>query len=116
MTSQNDPHIYSHYSLLHNSYLCHYEVPHRHTGLSQDSHRWLHLVDKTRHIYNVLENGLYFFLSRPRRFGKSLLLSTMNELYCGAKELFEGLWIYDQWDWEANQRSCDLVEVCHFSV
>ncbi|MEZ4988147.1 MAG: AAA family ATPase [Saprospiraceae bacterium] len=61
-------------------------------------------VDKTRHIYNVLENGVYFFLSRPRRFGKSLLLATMNELYCGAKELFEGLWIYDQWDWEANQR------------
>ncbi|MEZ4983510.1 MAG: AAA family ATPase [Saprospiraceae bacterium] len=52
----------------------------------------------------MLDSGKYFFLSRPRRFGKSLLLATMNELYCGAKELFEGLWIYDQWDWEANQR------------
>ncbi|MEZ4988293.1 MAG: AAA family ATPase [Saprospiraceae bacterium] len=61
-------------------------------------------VDKTPHIHRVLESGKYFFLSRPRRFGKSLLLSTMNEMYCGAKELFEGLWIYDQWDWEANQR------------
>ncbi|MEZ4983511.1 MAG: AAA family ATPase [Saprospiraceae bacterium] len=61
-------------------------------------------VDKTPHIHRVLDSGKYFFLSRPRRFGKSLLLSTMNELYCGAKELFEGLWIYDQWDWEANQR------------
>ncbi|HMQ49639.1 MAG TPA: AAA family ATPase [Saprospiraceae bacterium] len=61
-------------------------------------------VDKTLHIHRVLDNGKYFFLSRPRRFGKSLMLSTMNELYCGAKELFEGLWIYDQWDWEANKR------------
>ncbi|MEZ4986524.1 MAG: AAA family ATPase [Saprospiraceae bacterium] len=61
-------------------------------------------VDKTPHIHRVLDSGKYFFLSRPRRFGKSLLLSTMNELYCGAKELFEGLWIYDQWNWEANIR------------
>ena len=57
-------------------------------------------VDKTEQIFRVLENGQYFFLSRPRRFGKSLLLSTIKELYQGQKALFEGLWVEDQWDWE----------------
>jgi hypothetical protein len=61
-------------------------------------------VDKTRQIHEMLESGVYFFLSRPRRFGKSLLLSTMNELYSGSRDLFEGLWIHDKWDWEAQQR------------
>jgi hypothetical protein len=40
-----------------------------------------------------------YFLSRPRRFGKSLLISTLKELFKGNKELFEGLYIYDKWDW-----------------
>lgn len=61
-------------------------------------------VDKTQHIHHFLERGKYFFLSRPRRFGKSLLLSTMNELYSGRRDLFEGLWIHDQWDWEGQKR------------
>ena len=61
-------------------------------------------VDKTQHIFNLLQGGNYFFLSRPRRFGKSLLLSTMNELYSGSRDLFDGLWIQDQWDWEQMQR------------
>jgi len=56
-------------------------------------------VDKTEQIFRLLEAGKYFFLSRPRRFGKSLLLSTLNELYCGSRELFEGLWIENQWNW-----------------
>uniref|UniRef100_A0A7C4VXC8 AAA family ATPase n=1 Tax=Fervidobacterium pennivorans TaxID=93466 RepID=A0A7C4VXC8_FERPE len=41
-----------------------------------------------------------YFLSRPRRFGKSLLLSTLSFLFKGEKELFEGTWIYDKWDWQ----------------
>ncbi|MFZ4633809.1 MAG: AAA family ATPase [Saprospiraceae bacterium] len=57
-------------------------------------------IDKTEQIFRVLQNGQYFFLSRPRRFGKSLLLSTLKELYSGQKALFEGLWIEDQWDWD----------------
>ncbi len=61
-------------------------------------------VDKTQHIYNILKQGNYFFLSRPRRFGKSLLLSTLNELYSGSRELFEGLWVEGHWDWEASRR------------
>jgi len=43
-------------------------------------------VDKTRHIYDLVSQGKYFFLSRPRRFGKSLLLSTLYELYSGQEE------------------------------
>ncbi|MCI5224003.1 MAG: AAA family ATPase, partial [Candidatus Electrothrix sp. AR4] len=56
-------------------------------------------VDKTELIYKLIDDGKYYFLSRPRRFGKSLLVSTMNELFSGNKEPFENCWIYDQWDW-----------------
>jgi hypothetical protein len=56
-------------------------------------------VDKTKAIHQVLGLGKYFFLSRPRRFGKSLLLSTIKEIYSGHRALFAGLWIEDQWDW-----------------
>ena len=58
-------------------------------------------VDKTRHLWNLTKGGSrYYFLSRPRRFGKSLLISTLKELFEGYKELFQGLYIYDCWDWE----------------
>ena len=51
-------------------------------------------IDKTQWIYQLVKNskGTYF-LSRPRRFGKSLLLSTLEEIFLGNKELFKGLWI-----------------------
>ena len=48
-------------------------------------------VDKTRHIYELAHKGKPYFLSRPRRFGKSLLLSTMRAYFEGKRELFEGL-------------------------
>ena len=48
-------------------------------------------VDKTRLIYQLVKTGRYYFLSRPRRFGKSLLISTLEAYYQGKKELFEGL-------------------------
>ncbi len=48
-------------------------------------------VDKTASIYKLASSGCYYFLSRPRRFGKSLLLSTMKSYFTGKKELFEGL-------------------------
>ncbi len=57
-------------------------------------------VDKTRYIYDLVNNGIYIFLSRPRRFGKSLLLSTIEYLYESQKELFKGLYIEDKWDWD----------------
>ena len=52
-------------------------------------------VDKTQYIYNLICGAKYYFLSRPRRFGKSLLLDTINEVFGGDRELFKGLWIYD---------------------
>ncbi len=55
-------------------------------------------VDKTEHIYNLMQ-GKYYFLSRPRRFGKSLLISAMKEIFSGNKELFKDLWIYDKYEW-----------------
>ena len=56
-------------------------------------------VDKTEYIYRLATEGFYYFLSRPRRFGKSLLVSTLKELFLGSRDLFEGLWIEDKWDW-----------------
>ncbi|MEA2084834.1 MAG: AAA family ATPase [Thermodesulfobacteriota bacterium] len=51
-------------------------------------------VDKTEHIHRLIVQGSVYFLSRPRRFGKSLLISILNEIFEGNKELFKGLWIY----------------------
>ncbi len=48
-------------------------------------------VDKTAMVYELAKQGKYYFLSRPRRFGKSLLISTMGAYFKGQKELFEGL-------------------------
>lgn len=52
-------------------------------------------VDKTNFVYKLADEGKYYFLSRPRRFGKSLFLSTLEAYFQGKKELFEGLTIYD---------------------
>jgi hypothetical protein len=57
-------------------------------------------VDKTEHIYKLINSGKYYFLSRPRRFGKSLLISTLEYLFKGEKELFKGLYIQDKFNWE----------------
>ena len=48
-------------------------------------------IDKTDLVYDLANNGIYYFLSRPRRFGKSLLISTLEAYFSGRKELFEGL-------------------------
>ena len=57
-------------------------------------------VDKTEIIHKLISSGRYYFLSRPRRFGKSLLVNTMEELFLGNKKLFENTWVYDKWDFE----------------
>lgn len=59
-------------------------------------------IDKTEYIYKLVSKGKYYFLSRPRRFGKSLLLSTMEAFFLGKRELFKGLAIdrYDDIAWE----------------
>lgn len=56
-------------------------------------------IDKTELIYPLLTGAKTYFLSRPRRFGKSLLISTLRYLFEGRKDLFEGLWIENKWDW-----------------
>ena len=57
-------------------------------------------VDKTALVYNLVQTGSIYFLSRPRRFGKSLLVSTLACYFQGRKELFDGLAIADlEKDW-----------------
>ncbi len=56
-------------------------------------------VDKTLLIWQMINEGRYYFLSRPRRFGKSLLVSTLKELFEGNEPLFRGLDIHPHWDW-----------------
>ncbi|MBE0434789.1 MAG: ATP-binding protein, partial [Methylomicrobium sp.] len=56
-------------------------------------------VDKTRYILQLIDEGTHYFLSRPRRFGKSLLLDTIGELFSGNEMLFQGLYCHDRWDW-----------------
>ncbi|MYF49617.1 MAG: AAA family ATPase, partial [Gammaproteobacteria bacterium] len=56
-------------------------------------------VDKTPHIERLVDDGKHFFLSRPRRFGKSLFLDTLKALFEGGEELFDGLAIHERWDW-----------------
>ena len=57
-------------------------------------------IDKTEIAFNLIQSGKYYFLSRPRRFGKSLFLDTLKCLFEGKKELFKELYIYDQWAWD----------------
>ena len=52
-------------------------------------------VDKTQFIYNLINGACYNFLSRPRSFGKSLLIDTLTEVFGGDRALFTGLWIYE---------------------
>ncbi|MYC15273.1 MAG: ATP-binding protein [Gemmatimonadetes bacterium] len=56
-------------------------------------------VDKTPYIRRMIDEGKHYFLSRPRRFGKSLFLDTLKELFEGNEPLFDGLHIHDHWDW-----------------
>lgn len=66
------------------------------------SERFLY-IDKTESIRNLVNQGSYYFLSRPRRFGKSLLLSTLQAYFEGKRELFKGLAIdTDEMGWEAH--------------
>jgi len=68
-------------------------------------------VDKTEYIYRMTHtDGTYFFLSRPRRFGKSLLVSTLRSYFEGKKELFEGLAISKM------EKEWKEYPVLHFSM
>ncbi len=65
-------------------------------------------IDKTQRVARLASAGKYYFLSRPRRFGKSLLVDTLKQAFLGRKELFAGLYLEENWDW--NQR----YPVLHF--
>ena len=78
-------------------------------------------IDKTKEALELIESYNYTFLSRPRRFGKSLFLDTLHNIFEGKKELFEGLYIYDKWDfettypvikisWDGNLQTTDNLE------
>ena len=56
-------------------------------------------VDKTAYMRRLIDEGARYFLSRPRRFGKSLFLDTLKELFEGNEPLFAGLDVHDGWDW-----------------
>ncbi|MCH8541633.1 MAG: AAA family ATPase, partial [Opitutales bacterium] len=59
-------------------------------------------VDKTEFALQLIEDGGYYFLSRPRRFGKSLFLDTLKELFEGNQSLFTGLYAENRWDWSVH--------------
>ncbi|MCX7088262.1 MAG: ATP-binding protein [Methylococcales bacterium] len=65
-------------------------------------------VDKTPLALRLINQGKYYFLSRPRRFGKSLLLDTLAELFEGNKPLFQGLYADEHWDW---QRKSPVIRI-----
>ncbi len=83
-------------------------------------------VDKTRWIHQLVTEGIYYFMARPRRFGKSLLVSTLRCLFQGRRELFDGLWIAEpgRWDWQPhpvvvldfNQIAHDTPENLHLGL
>ncbi|MCP4486360.1 MAG: AAA family ATPase [Gammaproteobacteria bacterium] len=54
-------------------------------------------INKTQYLYELIRypKGIYYFLARPRRFGESLLISTLDEIFNGNKEMFQGLWLHD---------------------
>ncbi|MBR1681816.1 MAG: ATP-binding protein [Bacteroidaceae bacterium] len=79
-------------------------------------------VDKTALMWKMVDEGKYYFLSRPRRFGKSLLLSTMEAFFSGERELFRGLYVDGvEWDWKTypimhldlNTEKYDTPEALH---
>ena len=67
--------------------------------IREDNHYY---IDKTPMAYQLVTEGSHYFLSRPRRFGKSLFLDTLAELWTGNEVLFQGLWIHDKWDWSVS--------------
>ncbi len=72
----------------------------------------LYYVDKTHFACQLFRQGKHYFLSRPRRFGKSLFVSTLKELFEGHRELFRGLAADDQWDWSV-RRPVLLLNLAH---
>ena len=60
-------------------------------------------VDKTGYAHRMITEGKCYFLSRPRRFGKSLFVSMLEDLFEGTEELFKGLFVHGRWDWSVRR-------------
>jgi len=75
------------------------ETADRHPNLPRDHQGRLRLRRQDDHAWALASSGKYYFLSRPRRFGKSLFLDTLKELHEGSEALFRGLYIHERWDW-----------------
>ncbi len=85
-------------------------------------------IDKTAQVFRLIDEGKYYFLSRPRRFGKSLLLSTLEAVFQRKKELFKGLYIEDKWNWDmtypvihlsfntVNYKTAGLEKALHYAL
>ena len=65
--------------------------------------RGCYYVDKTPYLAKLVAEGKHYFLSRPRRFGKSLLVDTVKELFEGSEALFQGTAIHGEWDWSVRR-------------
>ncbi len=65
-------------------------------------------MEKTPLIAKLVNHGEYYFLSRLRRFGKSLLIDTIAEAFQGRKELFQGLYLENNWDW-SKMKVCGVL-------
>lgn len=78
------------------------QISNRPAGFQGASHGGAYYVDKTQYIKKIVDSrSQYYFLARPRRFGKSLFLSTLRYFFEGERELYKGLYIDSTyWDWK----------------
>ena len=67
-------------------------------------------IDKTKKILQMIQNGKYYFLSRPRRFGKSLTISTLETMFKGKAELFKGLYA-EEWVKEQSKHPNPVIKL-----
>jgi hypothetical protein len=73
-------------------------------------------VDKTKILFDEILDVKYNFIARPRRFGKSLICSTLRELFSGEQSLFKGLYIHDKWDFKAEERPVIHLDMSGLSM
>ena len=84
-----------------NSYLCDMKYPIGIQNFEKIRREGYAYVDKTALMYKMVAEGSYYFLSRPRRFGKSLMVSTLDAIFSGKRDLFSGLYVDSiDWDWQ----------------
>jgi hypothetical protein len=70
-------------------------------------------VDKTESLYSLVRSDTdnFYFIDRPRRFGKSFMCSTINRLFWGSSHLFDGLWIKEEGKWNYKKVECPVIHL-----